>query len=75
MSWTAADAAELDVLIDELVRCYYRHRPTCPNCATAQACQHLHTAIDEILEWRHHRELLTRAEQLRLDQEIRNAAA
>ncbi len=74
--WTAADQAELDVLIDELVYCFFEHRETCETCRTPFAvCPQLRTAIEVVLDWRRRRELLTRAELLRVHQEIRNAAA
>lgn len=79
MTWTAADAAEQDALINELVRCFFEHRDTCDHCLAWKAklpgslpCPDLHTAIEIVLEWRRHRELLSRAEALRLQQ---NAAA
>lgn len=81
MTWTAADAAEQDVLIDELARCFFEHRRECAHCIRwdertpgSTPCPHLKTAIDVVLEWRRRRELLSRAEQLRLHQQARNAA-
>lgn len=76
MTWTAADTAELDVLINELVDCFFEHRETCVTCQThSAACTSLRTAIEVVLDWRRKRELLSTAENLRIHQEIRNAAA
>lgn len=75
MTWTAADSAEQDVLIDELVRCYFEHLESCHTCqarreAPGPPCPQLRTAIDIVLEWRRQRELLSRAEALRLEQTL-----
>ena len=116
MTWTAADAAELDVLTHELVRSYWQHRELCEACnpepckvlAAYQAheagclnckngvtfetsfygppcwirlhwlshgdgckkcnpCPHVKKAIAAVLDWRQARELLSRAEELRLE--------
>jgi hypothetical protein len=61
--WTAADAAELDVLLWELTGRWFEHRDTCP----LRPCPHLRDAIETVLDWRQGRILRTRAEQLRLD--------
>lgn len=67
MSWTAADQAELDVLLWELIDGYFDHRATCEPCQARANCPRWHDAIDVVLGWRHRRQLLSRAEQLRLD--------
>lgn len=73
MTWTAADAAEQDVLIDELVICYFEHLETCDKCQArrvrrGEPCPRLQTAIEIVLDWRRRRELLSRAEELRFEQ-------
>ena len=75
MTWTPADAAEQDVLIDELVRCYFEHLETCDACKSrrggyGEPCPKLRTAIDVVLEWRRRRELLSRAEALRMERAV-----
>jgi hypothetical protein len=60
-SWTAADAAELDVLLWELTGAWETHRPTCRE----RPCPHLQEAIAVVIEWRQARELRSRAEELR----------
>lgn len=75
MTWTAADTAELDVLINELVDCFFEHRETCAACKQRQPCPQLRIAIEVVIDWRRKRELLSTAENLRLHQQARNAAA
>lgn len=82
MTWTEADAAEQDVLVDELARCFMEHREECDICTNwrskqpgATPCPALRIAIDVVLDWRRRRELLSRAEELRLHEQARNAAA
>jgi hypothetical protein len=60
--WTAADAAELDVLLWELTGSWEKHRPTCDE----RPCPHLQEAIGYVLEWREARQLRTRAESFRI---------
>lgn len=83
MTWTAADAAELDVLTYELVDSYFTHRERCDHCLAWQArlpgsmpCPYVASAISIALEWRIKRELLSRAEQLRIERraKVRTAA-
>lgn len=129
MTWTSADSAEQDVLIDELARAFTEHRQECEacqpcpqvaawkehragcwkcrntirftttsygepcphyiahlahgrTCKPCNPCPQLHIAIDVVLEWRRHRELLSRAQALRISRDLidqqshqRNAAA
>jgi hypothetical protein len=64
--WTPADAAELDVLVFELVRGYLKHKPRCASCAAGYPpCPHVRTAIEVVVEWREARALLSRAQHLR----------
>jgi hypothetical protein len=66
--WTAADAAELDVLVHELVSRYFEHRPRCASCAAGDPpCPHLREAIEAVVDWREARALLSRAEYLRVE--------
>jgi hypothetical protein len=62
---TAADLAELDVLVWELAKGYHEHRPRCAACAGPLPCPHVGRAIQEVLDWLDARILLTRAQWLR----------
>lgn len=64
-SWSSADEAELDVLIWALADGYFRHRAQCARCDGPLPSPHVGRAIDEVLDWRTARQLLTRAEALR----------
>jgi len=73
-TWTRADAAELDVLLHELVGAYFDHRDRCEHCiawrtrlAGSTPCPYLGSAIGIVLDWRAKRQLLTTAEELRLE--------
>ncbi|MBA2642809.1 MAG: hypothetical protein H0U82_07785 [Actinobacteria bacterium] len=44
--WTAADGAELDVLVHELARSYFEHRERCPACRPGDC--------PELVAWREH---------------------
>ena len=46
--WTAADAAELGVLVDELSRGYHEHRERCVACQPGEC--------PELVSWRVHLE-------------------
>ena len=80
--WTAADAAELDVLLHELIDCYFDHRDRCAHCLAwrerrpdSSPCPYLGSAIGIVLDWRQRRQLLTRAEELRLERRLEVEAA
>ena len=65
--WTAADAAELDVLIFEFVRVHALHVPACETCRQGGPwCARLLASFEAILEWRQARELRSKAQYLRL---------
>lgn len=64
-AWTAADQAELDVLLWALVDSYHTHRPRCHACASPEPCPHVQAAVREVCDWHHARTLLSRAEHLR----------
>jgi hypothetical protein len=82
--WTAADQAELDVLVHALVAGYFEHRGKCracrpdacadvhdaATCPRCNPCPHVGAAITAVVEWREARVLRSRAEALR---EIREA--
>jgi hypothetical protein len=61
ITWTAADAAELDCLVWALADGWHNHRRTCD----LEPCSHLQEAIREVLDWREARILLSRADALR----------
>jgi hypothetical protein len=63
--WTAADAAELEVLVHELVEVAFEHREHCEACRRGNRCHVLGSAIDEVIEWRDRRALRSRAVWLR----------
>ena len=74
--WTAADGAELDVLLYELVRGVSEHRERCARCAEGfPPCPHVRRAIEAVLEWRAARALLSRAEWLRAERHRLEAVA
>jgi len=73
--WTAADAAELDVLVSELVGGYFTHGENCASCAAEfPPCPHFREAIEVVVQWAHTRELLSRAEYLRAERNRLEAA-
>jgi len=64
--WTAADQAELDVLLWALVDGYQTHRQQCARCALEYPpCPHAQKAIQEVCDWHHMRSLLSKAQHLR----------
>lgn len=71
-TWTAADQAELDVLLWELTGRWDEHRRTCTH---ERPCPHLGKAIEVVLEWRAARSLMSRAEALRIERTLFEAAA
>ncbi len=74
--WTDADAAELDVLVDELVRTVFDHRPECPVCVAGRTwCAVLRDCFEIVIEWRRSRSLRSRAEWLRERRDQLNANA
>jgi len=65
--WTAADAAELDVLIFEFVRVRELHVPACAVCREhGPWCARLLASLEAVLEWREGRLLRSKAAWLRL---------
>ncbi len=64
--WTAADQAEADLLVHELVTGFFDHRQWCRQ----PVCPHLAEALKVILEWRRRRELLSIAARLRAAQDL-----
>jgi hypothetical protein len=65
VGWTAADAAELDVLVYALVESVFEHREKCARCAGPEPCPHVQAAIAQVCDWREKRLLLSKAEALR----------
>lgn len=67
--WTEADAAELDLLVGELVRAVAAHREHCQICmAGGLWCSGLRDALDATIQWRDLRRLRSRASWLRVEQ-------
>lgn len=64
--WTAADDAELDVLLFELVDGYFAHRDRCHDVP----CPHVGRAVEAVLDWRHARSLRSRATFFRAAQDF-----
>lgn len=63
--WTEADQAELDVLVNALVRAAFTHRE-CARCRALNTwCGPMAAAADAFLDWLRGRRLLSRAEWLR----------
>ena len=77
--WTAADGAELDVLLWALATGYDEHRKLCRACRpdpdpdAPYPCPSLMRAVGEVVDWRDARALLSRAEALRTQLEERAA--
>ena len=70
MTWTAADQAELDVMVHALVVGYFEHRQHCRSCAASRQpgglpCKAVQAAIREVVDWWEARQLLSKAEALR----------
>jgi hypothetical protein len=63
--WTALDQAELDVLLWELVSCYWEHRKRCLVCGGLWTCAGMTEAVQAMEEWMFKRKLLSRMEALR----------
>ena len=69
--WTEADAAELDVLIWELVKAVMIHRERCATCAGERGilyCAPVCEAIEAVIEWRNGRVVKSKAAWLRARQ-------
>jgi hypothetical protein len=74
--WTAADEAELDVIVHEFVTNAFRHRDGCPTCHTGGPwCRSLREAFDVVVEWRDGRVLRSKAAWLREREQEREWAA
>jgi hypothetical protein len=72
--WTEADDAELDLLVDELIRLEYAHRERCPVCSVGIVranCPKSCAAIEVVLGWRERRILRSKASWLRARQAAR----
>lgn len=68
--WSAADRAELDVLVHELVADVFEHRENCPVCAAGYPpCPFVRAAIERVGEWRDDRMLRSQAAWLRARQD------
>lgn len=68
--WTAADAAELDVLVFRLVEAAWAHRK-CIRCRELGTwCPPMREAAEAVFNWRRARRLLSRAEYLRALQAV-----
>jgi hypothetical protein len=64
--WTAADDAELDVLVSELVRRARQHRDHCSVCSAGGPwCPGMVEALEIVIEWRDGRILRSKANYLR----------
>jgi hypothetical protein len=74
--WSAADQAELDVLILELVDGVADHRERCRVCSAGGPwCAGLREAFDVVLEWRRRRRLYSLATWLRARQDLADTKA
>jgi hypothetical protein len=67
--WTDADAAELDLLTHEFVKAARAHKERCP-CSGGPWCDPLRAAFDAVIEWRDGRILRSKAEWLRIHQNL-----
>lgn len=72
--WTAADDAELDLLVHELVRAVDIHRAGCSVCSAnghcGPWCEPLREALEGVIEWREGRILRSKAQWLRFRQAV-----
>jgi hypothetical protein len=69
--WTAADQAELDLLVFEVVGAIHRHRDGCETCQAGwPPCPRVTGVIEAVIEWRDLRVLVTRANRLRAGQDL-----
>jgi hypothetical protein len=74
--WTAADEAELDLLIEEFTRVAFVHREKCSTCrAGGPWCPPMVDALEAVFEWREGRVLRSKASWLRARQELAERAA
>jgi hypothetical protein len=72
--WTEADAAELDLLIHELVKVAVFHERRCSICRQERGilhCSPMGEAIEAVIEWRDGRVLQSKANWLRVRQQAR----
>jgi hypothetical protein len=68
--WTDADAAELELLVHELVRAAFLHRGGCSTCgADRRWCPAMYEALEAVTDWRDGRILRSKAAFLRLAEE------
>lgn len=68
LGWTAADEAELDAIIHQLVRAAWAHQD-CTRCLDLGTwCPPMRDAAEAAFEWRRARCLISRAEWLRARQ-------
>jgi hypothetical protein len=67
--WTPADAAELDLIVRELVDNAFLHRSKCEICIAGERCPKLRAAIEAVVEWRDLRVLASKAAWLRMIQD------
>jgi hypothetical protein len=68
--WTAADQAELDVLVCAFVDAAWTHGERCVTCKTGGWCEPLREGLDLVLEWRRRRLLHSEAAYLRAAQDL-----
>jgi len=69
--WTDADAAELRVLIEELIDGVYQHRERCSICCEGAAwCEPLREALEEVVRWRGRRLSASYAAAMRAKQDM-----
>jgi hypothetical protein len=74
--WTAADDAELMVLVQELVDGIYEHNERCSICSRGEAwCAHVREAFDVVLDWIERRRAASFAPVMRMVQNELNRRA
>jgi hypothetical protein len=66
--WTAADDAELDLLVAALVDGYHEHRER--HGCSPLTCPHLAEAVEAVLAWKRWRTLTSAAAALRAEQDL-----
>jgi hypothetical protein len=73
--WTAADQAELGLLIRELADLEFAHRDNCGACDRGESCSVMRDAIETMLNWRERRSARSFAVAMRAMQDTQDGTA
>lgn len=69
-AWTAADAAELDLLIFEFVHALRVHQERCSICSSGPSCSPIREAYEAVVYGRKRLELCSLAARLRAHEDV-----